>query len=161
MKKKYNHICENVNCDKIGIKNCGGCKIAKYCGRQCQKNDWKKHKIACIKMRQIGYENIKEIKSQRKFLHSTLEESYPEVMYLINSRTAQGRTGGVFSNVTNANLANKVHMLLWWDFYEMEKQGFASTQQIEYMKKQVAEGKCIYGVSFDRKMLDLCVFSKK
>ncbi|KAK3100131.1 hypothetical protein FSP39_015179 [Pinctada imbricata] len=38
-------------CEKIGddFKVCGKCKIAKYCSRNCQRNDWKQlHKEICL-----------------------------------------------------------------------------------------------------------------
>ena len=29
------------------LRRCGGCKVALYCSRECQRNDWKKHKKTC------------------------------------------------------------------------------------------------------------------
>ncbi|KAF8878364.1 hypothetical protein CPB84DRAFT_1688354, partial [Gymnopilus junonius] len=29
------------------LKVCSGCKVAKYCSKQCQKEDWKNHKKEC------------------------------------------------------------------------------------------------------------------
>ena len=39
------------NCNKIGegFQKCGGCKRLAYCSKECQKNDWKKHKTDCKK----------------------------------------------------------------------------------------------------------------
>jgi hypothetical protein len=36
-------------CFKTGVKlqKCGNCNIVYYCSRECQKNDWKKHKPDC------------------------------------------------------------------------------------------------------------------
>eukprot|EP01006_Ploeotia_vitrea_P008003 TRINITY_DN18822_c0_g1_i1.p1 TRINITY_DN18822_c0_g1~~TRINITY_DN18822_c0_g1_i1.p1 ORF type:complete len:140 (+),score=31.84 TRINITY_DN18822_c0_g1_i1:274-693(+) len=41
-------------CDKFceKILRCEGCKAAHYCGRECQKADWKAHKKECKKMQQ-------------------------------------------------------------------------------------------------------------
>lgn len=30
------------------LKLCSGCMSARYCGRGCQKQDWKKHKLECL-----------------------------------------------------------------------------------------------------------------
>jgi hypothetical protein len=44
---------ECAGCDKIndqvadGLKGCGGCKKVMYCGKDCQKRDWKHHKAFC------------------------------------------------------------------------------------------------------------------
>ena len=46
------------------LKKCGSCKVAKYCSKQCQKNDWKLHKIHCALMPEfqslisINYDNF-------------------------------------------------------------------------------------------------------
>ena len=41
--------CWNTGCDAAGIVQCGGCRIAKYCGKDCQLNDWKHggHRAMC------------------------------------------------------------------------------------------------------------------
>lgn len=37
-------------CGKIeGTKRCSGCKQLSYCGKECQKKDWKRHKTYCGK----------------------------------------------------------------------------------------------------------------
>ena len=35
---------------KTILKACTGCKKAKYCGKECQKQDWKRHKGVCKKL---------------------------------------------------------------------------------------------------------------
>ena len=29
------------------LKRCTGCKKTMYCGKKCQKKDWKEHKLIC------------------------------------------------------------------------------------------------------------------
>lgn len=36
------------SCNKVADLTCGRCKIVQYCSRECQKNDWKKHKVQCF-----------------------------------------------------------------------------------------------------------------
>ena len=42
---------------------CGGCDEQSYCSRECQKNDWKSHKSACLQAKQdaIMHANLAEI----------------------------------------------------------------------------------------------------
>lgn len=39
-------------CDQDGVKKCGACGEVYYCSRDCQRNDWKKHKMPCQKIQQ-------------------------------------------------------------------------------------------------------------
>ena len=32
-----------------GLKKCGGCSVARYCGSVCERRDWKAHKEMCGK----------------------------------------------------------------------------------------------------------------
>ena len=32
---------------KSQLKKCTGCGVAEYCGRECQREDWKAHKTTC------------------------------------------------------------------------------------------------------------------
>ena len=43
-KVKYCSFCGNSNSK---LSKCSGCKTVHYCGRRCQKNDWKMHKLVC------------------------------------------------------------------------------------------------------------------
>lgn len=44
--------CNKVTCANCGARNvklyvCNKCQFVRYCGRDCQKNDWKDHKKYC------------------------------------------------------------------------------------------------------------------
>ena len=50
IKLDRHHKCDWYQCNKILTKlsACSGCKCVFYCGKKCQKRDWKQHKIKCI-----------------------------------------------------------------------------------------------------------------
>ncbi len=50
--KTYAEFNKCTHCKKYGLKYklCSGCKKVKYCSKDCQKLDWKKHKINCVKL---------------------------------------------------------------------------------------------------------------
>jgi hypothetical protein len=43
--KKKMYFCSI--CGKSGAITCSGCKIATYCGKECQKKDWSNHRANC------------------------------------------------------------------------------------------------------------------
>jgi hypothetical protein len=43
--------CGNFNCRKIKLKKCSGCNKEGYCSAECQKDDWKIHKLLCACMK--------------------------------------------------------------------------------------------------------------
>jgi hypothetical protein len=50
--------CGNICCYNIGIMICSRCKIIKYCSKQCQREDWKRHKTECFKISKIKKASI-------------------------------------------------------------------------------------------------------
>lgn len=41
-------VCARQNCGKRGhFKQCGRCKMVRYCGQECQRADWSAHKPHC------------------------------------------------------------------------------------------------------------------
>jgi hypothetical protein len=48
----YNFVCANCSIpfsDVLKPKKCSKCMMTNYCGHECQKADWKKHKLSCGK----------------------------------------------------------------------------------------------------------------
>ncbi|CAB9526236.1 expressed unknown protein [Seminavis robusta] len=41
------HFCDNKGTANTKLLRCSRCKVVKYCGRECQKNDWKFHSKDC------------------------------------------------------------------------------------------------------------------
>lgn len=56
---KYHKLCGYTECKQkqqdlnLNLKICKGCKSQYYCGKKCQKKDWKHHKLYCNKLKQI------------------------------------------------------------------------------------------------------------
>jgi hypothetical protein len=42
-----NATCAMPTCRCIGRLRCGGCKGLRYCSKECQRADWKHHRVAC------------------------------------------------------------------------------------------------------------------
>lgn len=52
--KEEKHGKENISfkcsiCDKPASLRCSRCRLRRYCNEECQKKDWKEHKILCTK----------------------------------------------------------------------------------------------------------------
>lgn len=58
IKRSRCFCCEKQE-EEVTFKLCGKCKVAKYCSRECQLQDWKKqHKRACASYQRMMYRNI-------------------------------------------------------------------------------------------------------
>ena len=48
-----------ANCAVEAILRCSKCKMSHYCNKDCQKNDWKRHKQHCLQLRaQFDFEKL-------------------------------------------------------------------------------------------------------
>ncbi|KAK6991798.1 hypothetical protein R3P38DRAFT_3090981 [Favolaschia claudopus] len=45
--------CGNTLCDQIADRQCSECKKARYCSRECQKQNWPTHKIVCKSLKEV------------------------------------------------------------------------------------------------------------
>ncbi|PIL24064.1 hypothetical protein GSI_13815 [Ganoderma sinense ZZ0214-1] len=43
--------------DTADMKKCSKCKLTRYCGAECQKKDWPRHKVACGQIYSVNFEN--------------------------------------------------------------------------------------------------------
>lgn len=43
-------FCSLETCKKISVKRCKDCKVAYYCNKKCQTDDWSSHKKECESM---------------------------------------------------------------------------------------------------------------
>ena len=64
----YSCACCNKTMLAKEIRLCARCKITTYCGRDCQKRDWKEHKKYCVKSAEELIAKNKDLKSGQECL---------------------------------------------------------------------------------------------
>ena len=55
------------------VLKCGGCKLAVYCSKECQKADWKKHKPFCKSLSNAGLCEDNRVKNELKEFNKRLK----------------------------------------------------------------------------------------
>jgi len=59
-KREVKHYC--WNCSNLGKYTCTGCRKARYCGEDCQWEDWEGHKVYClVKMNKIAFKQFQNM----------------------------------------------------------------------------------------------------
>lgn len=80
MEKQWvSHICDACNSTE-NIKRCEKCKVAYFCGVECQKKAWAKHKKECAPVRRVLYEIAAKWFETKKFDLSKVDST--EVAWL-------------------------------------------------------------------------------
>jgi len=46
----FNKLCWSCSATQVKLYKCGGCRKARYCGKQCITNDWNEHMDYCLKV---------------------------------------------------------------------------------------------------------------
>lgn len=52
-------------CGKYAKDYCGNCRVQRYCSEDCQRKDWKKHKIICNKETNLKIDNLNNMNKQK------------------------------------------------------------------------------------------------
>ncbi|KAF8169935.1 hypothetical protein BJ912DRAFT_158834 [Pholiota molesta] len=47
--------CQKDTSAKSTLSRCGGCKLVRYCGTECQSSDWKRHKKICKMIKSVNW----------------------------------------------------------------------------------------------------------
>ena len=47
--EEFSTKCSNCGKEAENLKRCGTCQVAAYCSKECQRNDWTRHKSECMK----------------------------------------------------------------------------------------------------------------
>ena len=141
--------CDFGDCKNDGTKRCSICKSVHYCSVECQKKDWKEHRTLC--------NDATGMLQPRKIIEKLFQDHNDLIMETFKEKST--REGGLFTNVSDGDSPEE-HHLVWWDFYVMHRQEFASAEQIKEMIEMFLKGYSIYGISHNKKMLDLIYFKK-
>ena len=60
--KKWKKLCWNCFALSEDLKKCSKCRISRYCGKDCQRKDWKAHKVVHdIIDRERGHKRLPEV----------------------------------------------------------------------------------------------------
>ncbi|OJT07669.1 hypothetical protein TRAPUB_1468 [Trametes pubescens] len=43
--------------EEVQLDRCSGCRMTRYCGTECQRKDWPRHKVTCAMVHSVEYEN--------------------------------------------------------------------------------------------------------
>jgi hypothetical protein len=65
--------CARPDCHKLARSTCSGCGREQYCGSECQKLDWKKHKSMCPILKKLSnnlQSNDEVIRTMKEILES-------------------------------------------------------------------------------------------
>ncbi|KAJ7657304.1 hypothetical protein DFH06DRAFT_1473282 [Mycena polygramma] len=114
------NACENLKCRKTGerraFRTCAGCRLACYCSRECQTNDWVvAHRNACETLRSIGPATARD----RGYIRANLQFNFESRAIRIKVLTQQARF--MYSNpgmgfVTVFNFTRNASGTEWIDF---------------------------------------------
>ncbi|KAF7798054.1 hypothetical protein EIP86_009266 [Pleurotus ostreatoroseus] len=95
--------CDYILCDSnlrstgnasedVNLKKCAGCSMARYCSRDCQKNDWQSHKVWCHTHKAKGPEDgdnwrrlHRRLYAWRRTHFQTLKDAFLAVLDLHNN----------------------------------------------------------------------------
>jgi hypothetical protein len=134
----------NINfckhCEKIGeVSLCSKCRLVGYCNRECQKKDWKKHKLMCVSF-------SKNAKSASRNLH--LDEKNPD--YKLKEKAIkllQDNAHDIIIFYLEETIKTKRHMLVKLVSSDGSKiESFSSSPLVEYKDKRESFQACKKGL---------------
>ena len=62
IESKSTGVCASQECSNPGNLRCSGCRTVGYCSAECQKKDWKQHKVNCKKTVPTGQDKASDRK---------------------------------------------------------------------------------------------------
>lgn len=92
------------NCNTPANSKCAKCMYTTYCSRQCQINDWPKHKSVCIEIQM--YINML-CKKLQNFVSKIIYFGGSDINIIVNSSLAVAQNIGAFCQITHTRGAKK------------------------------------------------------
>ncbi len=78
-------------CEKPGVKACERCKVARYCGRECQVVDWSIHKKVCNDFVDGASEANRPSPEHRRILFFPTYSKEPQVVWALHKQEGKNR----------------------------------------------------------------------
>jgi hypothetical protein len=110
--------CHRAGCENRGdFKKCGNCKAVCYCGTECQKIDWKRHKIECDEYKDSTPKDKKKTEIDRTVSQKWITEHMISILIEISKR------GLTFDNcIVELDMIPSTPQLKIWSIEEFESQ---------------------------------------
>ncbi|PSN72459.1 hypothetical protein BS50DRAFT_583994 [Corynespora cassiicola Philippines] len=77
-------------CKEIGTLRCGGCKNMHYCGSECQRKDWRVHKLLCKSFEQFQ-DKDRPSPAHHRAIYFPFDEQVPHFIWLCDSNDDTSR----------------------------------------------------------------------
>ena len=75
--------CCSCGTSSASILQCSGCKAAKYCSKECQKEQWESHKVLCSSIKQLSSQSAQE---ETMFRSHLLPSEHRKLVRLVGKR---------------------------------------------------------------------------
>jgi hypothetical protein len=85
----FNNMC--TVCEEPGVKACERCKVARYCGRECQVVDWSIHKKVCNDFADGASEANRPSPEHRRILFFPTYSKEPQVVWALHKQEGKNR----------------------------------------------------------------------
>ena len=84
------HLTCNGCCNTVAeisqIFQCSGCKVVRYCDRQCQKKHWNEHKVLCNTIRTLHKDVVEKCKKACSFSSHLTPKQRNQIVNLVGDR---------------------------------------------------------------------------
>ncbi|KAJ3515704.1 hypothetical protein NLJ89_g1592 [Agrocybe chaxingu] len=123
--RELGKITHNAGCDVCGKKNtsrCKQCLSANYCGKECQQQDWKTHKLTCRSLKGGSWDTITTCGLPSFLPHSSMINRLDTLNHPPSSKVSDGKppadihNGKVFLakfQISLAGMSGGAHIMIY------------------------------------------------